>query len=164
MLTSLTPDLLAQLLDREPVARLALLDDAGEPEVMPIVFARVGTQIFSPVDGKPKSHARLARLRHIEAHPRVALVIDRYAADWLQLWWVRIAADAHLARSQHPAWAAAVSALESKYPQYQTTPLFVGEPTMICFEPLLVRAWAAAGPHAIADSLAADTTRIAAPL
>ena len=164
MLTTLAPALLAQLLDHEPVARLALLDDAGEPQVMPIVFARVGTQIFSPVDGKPKSHARLARLRHIEAHPRVALVIDRYAADWQQLWWVRIAADAYIAGIQHPAWAAAVRALESKYPQYQTTPLFLSEPTMICFEPLAVRAWAAAGPDGIADSLAADTARIAAPL
>ncbi len=159
MVSTLAPTLLAQLLDREPVARLALLDDAGAPEVMPIVFARVGTQIFSPVDGKPKSHARLARLRHIEAHPRVALVIDRYAADWQQLWWVRIAADAFIARSQHPAWAAAASALVTKYPQYQTTPLFLGEPTMICFEPLLVRSWAAAGPDGIADSLAADTAR-----
>jgi hypothetical protein len=74
--TTLAPALLARVLDVEPVARLAVLDDDGAPEVMPIVFARVGTTLFSPVDGKPKSHARLARLRHIEAHPRVALVVE----------------------------------------------------------------------------------------
>ncbi len=144
------------MLDGEPVARLAVIDDEGMPEVMPIVFARVGTQLFSPIDGKPKSHARLARLRHIEAHPRVGLVIDRYAADWRALWWIRIAATARIAVGQHAQWDAAVAALLVKYPQYQSTPLFLGEPTLICFEPLTVRAWAAAGPDGIAQSLATD--------
>ncbi|MCC6707869.1 MAG: pyridoxamine 5'-phosphate oxidase family protein [Gammaproteobacteria bacterium] len=156
-MTTLVPSLLARVLDVEPVARLAVLDDDGAPEVMPIVFARVGTQLFSPIDGKPKSHARLARLRHIEARPRVALVIDRYSADWQALWWIRIAATARIAVGEHPDWQAAVTALLAKYPQYQHTPLFMGEPTLICFEPLTVRAWAAAGPEAIATCLTADS-------
>lgn len=156
-MSSLAPELLARVLDREPVARLALLGDEGAPEVMPIVFARVGTRLFSPVDGKPKSHARLARLRHIAADPRVALVIDRYAADWRALWWIRIAAHAQIAVGQHPDWQAAVDALRAKYPQYQSTPLFLGEPTLVCFEPLTVRAWAAAGPDGIAASFATDS-------
>ena len=82
-MTTLAPALVERVLDSEAVARLAVIDDAGGPEVMPIVFARVGSLLFSPIDGKPKSHARLARLRHIEAHPRVGLVIDRYAAEIL---------------------------------------------------------------------------------
>ena len=151
-MTTLAPALFERVLDSEAVARLAVIDDAGGPEVMPIVFARVGSLLFSPIDGKPKSHARLARLRHIEAHPRVGLVIDRYTADWRHLWWIRIAATAHIAVGQHPRWDAAVSALLAKYPQYQTTPLFLGEPTLICFEALTVRCWAAAGPQGIADS------------
>ena len=156
-MTPLAPAVLERILDREAVARLAVIDDAGGPEVMPIVFARVGSLLFSPVDGKPKSHARLARLRHIEAHPRVGLVIDRYAADWHHLWWIRIVASAHIAVGQHPQWHAAVAALLAKYPQYQTTPLFLGEPTLIWFVPLSVRSWAAAGPDGIAASLASDT-------
>ena len=158
-MTTLAPHTLALVLDREPLAHLAVIDDAGAPEVMPIVFARVGTQLFSPIDGKPKRHARLARLRHIAAHPRVGLVVDRYDADWRHLWWVRIAAHARIAVVEHTHWQAAVAALLAKYPQYQTTPLFLGEPTLICFEPLTVRAWAAAGPDGIADSLAADAAR-----
>lgn len=155
-MTTLAPELLARVLDAEPLAHLAVIDDDGGPEVMPIVFARVGTQLFSPVDGKPKSNARLARLRHIAARPRVGLVIDRYGADWQGLWWIRIAAIAHIAVGQYPLWDAAVAALSAKYPQYQSTPLFLGEPTLICFEPLTVRAWAAAGPQGIARSLATD--------
>ena len=155
----MAPELLARVLDDEPIARLALIDDDGEPDVMPIVFARVGTRLFSPIDGKPKSHARLARLRHIEAHPRVALVIDRYAADWRELWWIRIAAMATIAVGQHDDWDAAVAALKAKYPQYQSTPLFLGEPTLICCAPLTVRWWAAAGPEGIARSFATDAAR-----
>lgn len=154
-MTTLAPALLARVLDVEPVARLAVLDDDGAPEVMPIVFARVGTTLFSPVDGKPKSHARLARLRHIEAHPRVALVVDRYDDDWRQLWWIRMAAMASIAVGHHRDWQAAVEALLGKYPQYHSTPLFMGEPTLICFQPLTVRAWAAAGDEGIAASVAA---------
>ena len=158
-MTTLAPALVERVLDSEAVARLAVIDDAGGPQVMPIVFARVGSLLFSPIDGKPKSHARLARLRHIEAHPRVGLVIDRYAADWRQLWWIRIGATAHIAVGQHPQWDAAVAALLAKYPQYQTTPLFLGEPTLICFEVLTLRSWAAAGPDGIADSLANDNAQ-----
>ena len=60
---------------------------------------------------------------------------------------------------QHPQWDAALAALLAKYPQYQTTPLFLGAPTLICFEALTVRSWAAAGAEGIADSLANDNAR-----
>lgn len=144
-MTPIPAHLLASIFDREPVARLAVIDDDGVPEVMPIVFARVATRFFSPIDGKPKKSGRLARLRRIERCPRVGLVIDRYAADWRALWWIRIAAQASIAVGQDADWDAAVTALRSKYPQYRTTALFEGEPTLICFEPLTVRCWAAAG-------------------
>ena len=143
--TPLPAHLLASVFDREPVARLAVIDDAGVPDVMPIVFARVGTRLFSPIDGKPKKSGRLARLRHIERCPRVGLVIDRYAADWQALWWIRLSAEATIAVGDDADWDAAVMALQVKYPQYRTTPLFTGDPTLICLAPLTVRWWAATG-------------------
>ena len=155
LVTSLPPELLARVFDREPVARLAVIDDEGVPEVMPIVFARVGTCLFSPIDGKPKKSGRLARLRYIERCPQVGLVIDRYAADWRELWWIRISALATIAVGRHPVWDAAVAALTCKYPQYRTTPLFEGEPTLICFEPVTMRSWAAAGLEFIGHDFAA---------
>lgn len=148
---ALPPELLATILDREPVARLALIADHGAPEVMPIVFARVGQALYSPIDGKPKAHGRLARLRHIAREPRVGLVIDRYAADWRALWWLRLAATAREIDDLHPRFDDAVAALLAKYPQYATTPLFSGTPTMIRFDIVELRWWGAAGLDGLRD-------------
>ncbi|MCB1747930.1 MAG: pyridoxamine 5'-phosphate oxidase family protein [Gammaproteobacteria bacterium] len=142
---ALPDELLHALLDRMAVARLGLSTADGRPEVLPIVCARVGQTLFSPVDGKPKAHARLARLAHLEREPRVALVFDHYDADWRQLWWIKLEADAVIARGAHAAWEAAVAALRAKYPQYATTPLFLGEPTLVVLPWQRVRWWAAGG-------------------
>ena len=69
-----------------------LLDEDGEPRVQPVTFARVGDTIVSAIDDKPKrgTPARIARLR---AHPRAALTVDRYDADWTRLAWVQLLGD-----------------------------------------------------------------------
>ncbi len=133
------------LLDCMPVARLAVRGNHGTPEVMPIVFARVGHTLFSPIDGKPKSSARLARIALIAAAPEVGLVLDHYEADWRHLWWLRLSAHARLAHTNHPDWDEAVEILRSKYPQYHSTPLFKDDPLMLAFEYGHVRWWAADG-------------------
>ena len=142
---TLADAVLESVLDRMPVARLAVIDELGHPEVMPIVFARVGRMLFSPIDGKPKKHGRLARLTHIERNARVGLVLDHYAADWQQLWWIRLRAEARIAAGTHAYWDAAVAALRTKYPQYGETALFQREPVMIYLEWSDVRWWAADG-------------------
>jgi PPOX class probable F420-dependent enzyme len=155
-LTDLAPELVDGLLDRMPVARLALIDGADCPDVMPIVFARVGRLLFSPIDGKPKRTARLARLAHIERDKRFGLVLDHYAEDWRELWWLRLQGDAEIAAGAHPDWDAAVAALRTKYRQYRTTPLFRAEPVLIVLAWREVRWWAAGGSDAIAQWLAAQ--------
>ena len=67
----LSEEILYQLLDIMPVARLGLIDSVGLPEAMPIVFARVGDGLFSPIDGKPKSSAKLARIKLVEISRKV---------------------------------------------------------------------------------------------
>lgn len=143
--TPLAPALLDALLDRMAVARLAVVAEDGAPEALPIVFARVDDTLFSPIDGKPKTHARLARLARIAAEPRVGLVLDHYAADWRELWWLRLRAQAVADRGAHPLFAQAVAALQTKYPQYRETPLFKHEPCMIVMRWTDTRWWAAAG-------------------
>lgn len=153
--SALPEALLLRLLDQSPVARLALVDKQGYPEALPIVFARVARQLFSPVDGKPKKSVRLARLVHVEREPRVGLVIDRYDADWQQLWWVKLRTRAEVVvDGAHPAWQAAEAALRAKYPQYQDTALFLGVPTMLCFDIVDVRWWAAGGQAALEAAFA----------
>ncbi|MGE4617032.1 MAG: pyridoxamine 5'-phosphate oxidase family protein [Gammaproteobacteria bacterium] len=141
----LTDDLLHRVLDCMPVARLAVIDGEGRPEAMPIVFARVGRTLFSPIDGKPKKHGRPARIAHIERNPTVALVVDYYDEQWNQLWWIRLNANAAIAEGRHDEWDAAVEALRLKYPQYQTTPMFREHPVMICMTWDRMRWWAPEG-------------------
>lgn len=143
---ALASDMLHAALDAMPVARLALRDADGNPEALPIVFARVGDCLYSPIDGKPKrTGVRLGRLARIEQSPDVMLVLDHYADDWSELWWIRLRGTSEIVGEKHPEWQAAEAALAAKYPQYDTTPMFVDEPTMIRLPWRGVSWWAAAG-------------------
>lgn len=144
------------LIDCIPVARLAVRGADSAPEVMPIVFARVGNTLFSPIDGKPKASARVARLALIAAAPEVGLVLDHYDPDWTRLWWLRLNAHAKLAHPSHADWDEAVEVLRTKYPQYHSTPLFKDDPKMLAFDYGRVRWWAADGLAGIERWLALD--------
>ncbi|WP_396925730.1 TIGR03668 family PPOX class F420-dependent oxidoreductase [Mycolicibacterium sp.] len=101
------------------VARLATVTPDGPPHVVPIVFARAESTIYTAVDGKPKSTHRLRRLANIEANPRVSILVDHYDDDWSQLWWVR--ADG-IATIHHDGWPfeRGCELLRAKYPQYES--------------------------------------------
>ena len=126
-----------RLLETWPVARLATLRADGSPHLVPVVFARSGGVLWTPIDGKPKSPARLARLRNVERDARVALLLDHYAGDWTQLWWIRLDARATIV----PGDDAAEAALRAKYPQYRDVPLYAAEPLLIRIEPTRVTSW-----------------------
>jgi len=119
-----------------PVARLATTAPDGRAELVPIVFAWSGGALWTPVDGKPKRGGELARVRNLRADPRVCVLLDRYAADWERLWWLRLDGRAELVAGGAAEAARAVAALRAKYPRYASgaTPLFAGEPTLIRIE------------------------------
>jgi PPOX class probable F420-dependent enzyme len=145
---ALPEEAVARILERWPVARLALLDAGGEPRQLPIVFARAEGVLWSPVDGKPKRGPALARLRLLEAHPRVSLLLDHYDEDWSRLWWLEVRGRADVVRAgaeDDPRIAAPAAALRAKYPQYATTPLFLGPPTLLRIVIETKRSWAASG-------------------
>src|SRR6266516_6384724 len=103
------------------VARLATVNPGGRPHIVPVTFAVDGDVIYSAVDAKPKTTARLARLRNIAAEPRVAVLADHYEADWDRLWWAR--ADGAATILAGPAeLAAPLALLASRYPQYRAAP------------------------------------------
>ena len=97
------------------VARLATADAGGAPHLVPITFAVEGDRILFAVDAKPKSSARLRRLRNIAENPQVSLLVDEYDEDWEQLWWVR--ADGR-ARILADGLEASRHLLRARYPQY----------------------------------------------
>ena len=137
----LEPESIETLLSRWPIARLVTLGVAGRPEPVPIVFARAGGALFTPIDGKPKRGGPLARERNVRADPRVALLLDHYDSDWEQLWWLRIEGRAEVVLAEK--WPAAADALRAKYPQYARVPLFRGDPRLLRIEIDGVTSWRA---------------------
>jgi PPOX class probable F420-dependent enzyme len=98
------------------VARFATVAPDGRPSLVPVCFVVAGETIYQAVDHKPKATRALARLEHLRAEPRAALLADHYDdADWTRLWWVR--ADG-VARVLEDA-PAAIDLLVAKYAQYR---------------------------------------------
>jgi len=145
--------LVERLLERWPVARLATCDAGGRPHLVPVVFARAGGALWSPVDGKPKRGGELARVRHVRAEPRVCLLLDHYEASWERLWWLRVDGTARVVRPPDPERDTAVrdaaAALRAKYAQYAdadghgATALFRPPVTLLAVSPRRVRSWCA---------------------
>jgi PPOX class probable F420-dependent enzyme len=110
-----------KILKEARVARLATLDAASRPHIVPVCFAYDGKLIYTAIDGKPKRipGEQLTRLKNIRAAPRVALLIDEYSDDWTQLWYVLIRGDARLIpKGAREEQARAILKLRAKYPQY----------------------------------------------
>ncbi len=103
------------------VARLATLDAKGGPHIVPVCFVYHNKVFYTAIDLKPKRVAphKLARLKHIQAAPHVALLVDNYDDDWSKLWYVLVRGKAKVV--PHPATkerAEVVARLRAKYPQY----------------------------------------------
>lgn len=110
-----------QRVERSPVARLATVDSANAPHLVPLVFACDGSTVYSAVDHKPKRSRALKRLANIAANPRVSMLVDEYDDDWSQLWWVRLDGSATIVETG-PVWERAVELLAEKYPNYRGYP------------------------------------------
>jgi PPOX class probable F420-dependent enzyme len=104
------------------VARLSTVDSTGRPHLVPIVFALVASRVYTAVDLKPKRGKGLRRLANIAADPRVAVLVDHYAEDWTELWWVRADGTARVVAVTEPEGRVGLDALVQRYPQYRDQP------------------------------------------
>lgn len=126
------------------VGRLATVDVAGHPAVVPFCFA-VLTQnepvVVSVLDDKPKHvpDEDLARVRHIRRHPAVGFVVDHYDDDWSHLAFVQIRGRARLLPPGSNGHAAAIAALREKYPQYRE--MAIDQRAVIVIERLRAVSW-----------------------
>jgi PPOX class probable F420-dependent enzyme len=110
------------------VARSAVLVTIaadGRPRPVPICFVLDPGRpvLYTPLDEKPKTvddPRRLARVRDIEADPRVAVLVERWDEDWADLAWLRIEGVACVVETGTSTAdrTAAIAALRQKYPQY----------------------------------------------
>ncbi|HKS92154.1 MAG TPA: TIGR03668 family PPOX class F420-dependent oxidoreductase [Tepidiformaceae bacterium] len=105
------------LVDSCRSATLATIDRTGTPSLVPVCYAYVEGRFVIAIDEKPKSGRPLARVRNIDADPRVTLLIDHYDDDWTRLAWLRIEGTAVAIGAA--AWPGAVAALRSRYHQYE---------------------------------------------
>ncbi len=103
------------------VARLATVDRAGRPHLVPICFVVIAETAYSAVDQKPKRHAALRRIANIEATGQACVLVDGYSEDWSALWWVRMDGHGRVVRAEDEA-ARALSGLIDKYDQYVLRP------------------------------------------
>jgi PPOX class probable F420-dependent enzyme len=111
---SLPPDIAEERLAAARVGRLATVTATGRPHVVPVCFALSARRIYTAVDAKPKATTALARLENVRATRRASLLVDHYAEDWSELWWVRVDGVAEVVDSD-----AAIDALAAKYEQYR---------------------------------------------
>lgn len=118
---ALIPDGTRQFIEGQRIGRLATVDEAGRPHVVPICFALAGTTLFSAIDEKPKrGDARdLRRLRNIAARPDVQVLFDAYEDDWSQLRYVQVRGQARIVDPGESEHAEAIAVLRNRYVQYE---------------------------------------------
>ncbi len=102
-----------------PVARLATADGEGAPHAVPICFVVVDDTLYFAIDQKPKRGdvGALKRLRNIAENQQVAVIADRYDADWGRLGWVMVRGRGEVidGGAEHQM---AQAALVERYPPY----------------------------------------------
>ena len=108
-----------ELVESLVVGRLATVDAAGCPHVVPICFVVLDETLYSVVDGKPKRRPlALQRLRNLETNPSASVVIDRYDDDWTVLAWVMLTGRAGVVADDRE-YSRAIAALVARYRQYR---------------------------------------------
>ena len=109
-----------QRLAESKVARLATVSEAGQPHIVPLVFALDGDTLYFAVDAKPKTTTHLKRLKNIAANPAVAVLVDHYEDDWSKLWWVRADGRARVVTDSAEA-SHATDLLANRHAQYRSS-------------------------------------------
>ncbi len=116
---------------------LATIHPERGVDAVPVVFAVDRGLIVVPIDRvKPKRHLRLARLENLRQDQRCVLLIDHYADDWSDLWWVRLHATGEMALDPTD-W---IDALAVRFPSYRQTAAVAG---VVLLHPTVITGWAA---------------------
>ena len=115
------------------VARLATVDRAGNPHLVPVCFALddPSDTVYSAVDAKPKASPDLKRLRNIAGHHHVTLLVDHYTDDWTKVWWVRLDGTAIVHDTGTDAHTRGRRLLADKYTQYADAPELLGRMVVV---------------------------------
>lgn len=105
-----------ELVAAERVARLGLLDERGEPRVLPVTFVLAGGLVWTAIDHKPKRRGEPARVRRLRRRPEATLLVDVWDEDWSRLAWVELRGRVDVLDAA--AAVQGLDALQAKYEQY----------------------------------------------
>ncbi len=124
------------------VARLATADAAGRPHVIPFCYAFDGDHFYFVIDEKPKRQTGrpLKRIRNLLENPQVALVIDDYSDDWLELAYMLVTGTAAIVENEDE-YARALSLLRERYSQYREMNLVFATNPMVRIIPTRIHSW-----------------------
>ncbi len=138
----MTEEAVQARLKQARVARLATGDEQGRPHMVPICYAYDGRCFYTALDQKPKQvpPERLARVRHIQANPNVALLVDEYGEDWEKLWYILVRGKAEIL-SEGEKNDKALRLLKEKYPQYASGTLLPQRAPVIQIVPTQIIGW-----------------------
>ena len=92
---------IVKTLNNSKIARLATVDpENNQAYVVPVVFVFNGTNIFIPIDDKPKkivNSNQLKRIKNIQKNPNISFLIDTYDdKDWNNLSYMMIQGKARI--------------------------------------------------------------------
>jgi PPOX class probable F420-dependent enzyme len=102
---------LAELIHAERACRVATVDGAGQPHVVPVCQAVADGKIYFA------SGTGARKVKNLQANPRLALTVDLYSEAWTHLKGVMVQGDAALI-TKGPRFRRARALLYAKYPQY----------------------------------------------
>ena len=135
------------ILEGWPVGSLATVGKGGRPHVVPIVFVHLSGEIWSTIDGKPKTGGEMTRIRNIRCDPRISLLFEHYDEDWTRLWWLRVDGEAEVRTPADPGAdpevVAALAALRRKYAQYAEISMLAPSATLLRIRVGSRRSWCA---------------------
>ena len=139
-MTAETPAWALELLRDARVGRLATVDSAGQPLVVPVCYVYDGERCYSAVDAKPKRTRHLKRLRNLADNPRVSLAVDHYDEDWRALRYVIVQGRGDVLESGGE-FSRAIDLLVAKYPQYHELRLDRTAGTVVRVTPERILFW-----------------------
>jgi PPOX class probable F420-dependent enzyme len=106
-------------------------------DLVPVVFVVWRQHLVVPIDAvKAKSGARLQRLVNVEHDPRCSLLVEHYADDWQQLWWVRV----HARAAEAEPTPELLELLAARHEPYRAPGSVTG---LLVLEPDAVQGWSA---------------------
>ena len=139
-MTAQTPAWALEMLRDARVGRLATVDAAGQPLVVPVCYVYDGERCYSAVDGKPKRTRNLTRLRNLADNPRVSLAVDHYDEDWRTLRYVIVQGRGDVLESGGE-FSRAIDLLVAKYRQYRELRLDRAAGAVVRVTPERILSW-----------------------